>query len=180
MNQRGSILLEVLLAIAVFTFAGIVILGVLEETVAAGGRAERRALAMDLARTRMAEIEAGVEGDSAADGSASSGASTAFAAPAASSAASGTSASALPDPRKGLRVEVRLEPSDHPGLALAVVEVWDDAAQRRTALAQALGDSSSDPPRLAVLRQLVKDASGAPAAPVAPRPEFKKPAGARP
>lgn len=177
MNQRGSILLEVLLAIAVFTFAGIVILGVLEETVAAGGRAERRALAMDLARTRMAEIEAGVEGYSAADVSATS------AAPAATdglAAASATSASALPDPRKGLRVEVRLEPSDHPGLTLAVVEVWDDAAQRRTALAQALGDSSSDPPRLAVLRQLVKDSSAAPAAPVAPRPEFKKPAGARP
>ena len=167
MKQRGSILLEVLLAIAVFTFAGIVILGVLEETVAAGGRAERRALAMDLARTRMAEIEAGVEADGAAD-------------TAASSAASATSASALPDPRKGLRVEARLEPSDHPGLVLAVVEVWDDAAQRRTALAQALGDSSTAPPRLAVLRQLVKDASGAPEAPVAPRPEFKKPAGAKP
>ncbi len=174
MNQRGSILLEVLLAIAVFTFAGIVILGVLEETVAAGGRAERRALAMDLARTRMAEIEAGVEGDAAADVSA------ATAAPVASAASSATDASALPDPRKGLRVEVRLDPSDHPGLTLAVVEVWDDAAQHRTALAQALGDSSSDLPRLAVLRQLVKDASGAPAAPVAPRPEFKKPAGARP
>ena len=65
-------------------------------------------------------------------------------------------------------------------LQTAVVEVWDDAGQRRAALAQALGDSSTARPRLAVLRQLVKDASGAPEAPVAPRPEFKKPAGAKP
>jgi type II secretion system protein I len=137
-NRRGSILLEVLLAIAVFVFAGVVILGVMQETVAAGGRAERRALAMDMARTRMAELESGVEEDASAE-------------------ADSDASRAPADPRRGLRVESRTEPSEFEGLELAVVEVWDDAAPAPTAIAEAFASSSSpDPPRLAVLRQLVR------------------------
>ncbi len=146
MTARGSILLEVLLAIAIFAFAGVVVLGVMQETVAAGARAERRALAMDMARTRMSDVEAGMADDEPI------------------AEASGV------DPRRGLRVEHRLEPSEHLGLALVVVEVWDDASAAPTALAQALGGSSSaEAPRLAVLRQLVRsEGGGSPA----PRPEF--------
>lgn len=142
MSRRGSILLEVLLAIAVFVFAGVVILGVMQETVAAGGRAERRALAMDMARTRMAEIEAGVEEGAESD---------------AVGGASNEADGAIADPRRGLRVESRTEASEFDGLELAVVEVWDDAAPAPTAIAQAFASSGkSDPPRLAVLRQLVR------------------------
>jgi type II secretion system protein I len=145
-TARGSILLEVLLAIAIFAFAGVVVLGVMQETVAAGARAERRALAMDLARTRLADVESGMVDDEPM------------------AEAPGV------DPRRGLRVEHRLEPSEHVGLALVVVEVWDDATAAPTALAQAMGGSSStDAPRLAVLRQLIRsEGGGGPA----PRPEF--------
>lgn len=151
MTRRASILLEVLLAIAVFAFAGVVVLGVLQETVAATERAERSAAAMDLARTRLAEIEAGINAGER----------------------EGTEAPGhtAPSVYAGLRVEERLEPSDHEGLALAVVEVWDDTAPAPSALAQALGTATDEPPRRAVLRQLVP--SGRPGS-KAPRPEFNR------
>jgi type II secretory pathway pseudopilin PulG len=152
-TRRASILLEVLLAIAVFAFAGVVVLGVLQETVAATERAERAAAAMDLARTRLAEIETGMGAnapDRADDGTAARDASGVYA---------------------GLRVEDRLEPSDHEGLDLAVVEVWDDAAPAPSALARALGTATNDPPRRAVLRQLVPSARPGGAR---PRPEFNR------
>lgn len=152
MTRRGSILLEVLLAIAVFAFAGVVVLGVLQETVAATARADRRAVAMDLARSRLAEIESG-------------GGADADVAPEADAPNAGTS---LPDAFAGLRVEERLEPTEHADLELAVIEVWDDTAPEPTALAQAMGSATAEPTRLAVLRQLVRAARSA------PRPEFNK------
>lgn len=124
MTRRGSILLEVLLATAVFAFAGIVVLGVVDGAVADGGRAARRSLAMDLARSEMARIEAGIPGDEDVS-------------------------LAVP----GLRVEWRLEPCDFPGLALAVVEVFDEEGPE----AAGAGD---DPVRAAVLRQLVRGDGG--------------------
>ena len=119
MTRRASILLEVLLATAVFAFAGIVVLGAIDGTVAAGARAGRRSEAMDLARSALARLEAGIDDDGTRD--------------------------------PGLRVEVRTEPTDFPGLALAVVEVFDDAAARA---------GSDDAPRVAVLRQLVRGDAG--------------------
>jgi hypothetical protein len=122
-RRRASILLEVLLATAVFAFAGIVVLGVVDGAVADGGRAARRSLAMDLARSEMARIEAGIPGDEDVSLAV-----------------------------EGMRVEWRLEPCDFPGLALAVVEVFDEER------AAAAGD---DPVRAAVLRQLVRGDGGA-------------------
>jgi hypothetical protein len=131
-RRRASILLEVLLATAVFAFAGIVVLGVVDGAVADGGRAARRSLAMDLARSEMARIEAGIPADE--------------------------DVSLAVD---GMRVEWRLEPCDFPGLALAVVEVFDEERSAAT------GD---DPVRAAVLRQLVRGDGGA----GADRPEVSR------
>ena len=125
MRQRGSVLLEVLLATAVFSFAGIVVLGVVDGAVADGARAARRSLAMDVARSQLARMEAGISDDSQDD-------------------------RAVP----GLRVESRMEPSDFPGLALAVVEVYDEQSDGRS------DESANDPPRLAVLRQLMRGDGG--------------------
>ena len=125
MNQRGSVLLEVLLATAVFSFAGIVVLGVVDGTVADGARAARRSLAMDVARSQLARMEAGISDDSQDDRAV-----------------------------LGLRVESHMEPSDFPGLALAVVEVYDEQADGRS------DEASNDPPRLAVLRQLLRGDGG--------------------
>ena len=125
MNQRGSVLLEVLLATAVFSFAGIVVLGVVDGTVADGARAARRSLAMDIARSQLARMEAGISDDSQDDRAVF-----------------------------GLRVESHMEPSDFPGLALAVVEVYDEQADGRS------DEASNDPPRLAVLRQLLRGDGG--------------------
>jgi type II secretory pathway pseudopilin PulG len=125
MKQRGSVLLEVLLATAVFSFAGIVVLGVVDGAVADGARAARRSLAMDVARSQLARMEAGISDDSQDD-------------------------RAVP----GLRVESRMEPSDFPGLALAVVEVYDEQSDGRT------DEAINDPPRLAVLRQLLRGDGG--------------------
>ena len=47
-----------------------------------------------------------------------------------------------------------MEPSDFPGLALAVVEVYDEQPDGRS------DESTNDPPRLAVLRQLMRGDGG--------------------
>ena len=47
-----------------------------------------------------------------------------------------------------------MEPSDFPGLALAVVEVYDEQPDGRS------DEASNDPPRLAVLRQLLRGDGG--------------------
>ncbi|MFO0961350.1 MAG: hypothetical protein U0625_00435 [Phycisphaerales bacterium] len=165
---RGSILLEVLLAIGVFAFAGVVVLSVVDEALASGARDARRAVAMDLARSALASMEAGL--DAGAMGGAAEPAIGGVGAAGAAGAAAG-------DPRTGLRVETALEPSDYPGLSLAVVQVFDEAA-RPSATAQLLGNGgggSSGPQRLAVLRQLVRtDGGEGTRAPEAPRPELSR------
>jgi type II secretory pathway pseudopilin PulG len=125
MKSRGSVLLEVLLATAVFAFAGIVVLGVVDGSVADGARAARRSLAMDVARSQLSRMEAGISTDAQEDAAST-----------------------------GLRVESRMEPSDFPGLALAVVEVYDEQPQVDNDL------NTNDPPRIAVLRQLMRGDGG--------------------
>lgn len=125
MKSRGSVLLEVLLATAVFAFAGIVVLGVVDGSVADGARAARRSLAMDVARSQLSRMEAGISTDAQEDSAST-----------------------------GLRVESRMEPSDFPGLALAVVEVYDEQPQGGSDL------NTNDPPRIAVLRQLMRGDGG--------------------
>jgi hypothetical protein len=117
--------LEVLLATAVFAFAGIVVLGVVDGSVADGARAARRSLAMDVARSQLSRMEAGISTDAQEDAAST-----------------------------GLRVESRMEPSDFPGLALAVVEVYDEQPQIDNDL------NTNDPPRIAVLRQLMRGDGG--------------------
>jgi hypothetical protein len=59
-TPRGSILLEVLLAIAIFVAAGIATLRVADMATNAASRTALRAKAEDLARSAMAKLEAGV------------------------------------------------------------------------------------------------------------------------
>ena len=80
---------------------------------------------MDVARSQLARMEAGISDDSQDDRAVF-----------------------------GLRVESHMEPSDFPGLALAVVEVYDEQPDGRS------DEASNDPPRLAVLRQLLRGDGG--------------------
>lgn len=58
-SARGGVLLEVLVAIAVFVAAATVLLGLARDSIAALGRAEERELAVDLARDAMARLATG-------------------------------------------------------------------------------------------------------------------------
>ena len=59
-RRRGAILLEVLLAIGLFVGAAAFCLGVTKSLFSALERADRRWLAIDLARSKLAELEAGL------------------------------------------------------------------------------------------------------------------------
>jgi type II secretory pathway pseudopilin PulG len=58
-GRRGGILLEILLAVAIFAGAGVFALASVKSVFAALDRARREQALVDLARTRMAELEAG-------------------------------------------------------------------------------------------------------------------------
>jgi hypothetical protein len=58
--KRGAILLEVLLSLALLVAAGLTILGLASQAAASVEAARDRAMAIDLARSALAEIEAGV------------------------------------------------------------------------------------------------------------------------
>lgn len=58
-RQRASVLLEVVVAIAVFVAAATVLLGLARDSIAAVNRAEERELAVDLARDGMARVATG-------------------------------------------------------------------------------------------------------------------------
>ena len=59
-RPRGAILLEVLLAIGLFVGAAAFCLGVTKSLFSALDRADRRRLAIDLARSKLAELDAGL------------------------------------------------------------------------------------------------------------------------
>lgn len=59
MDRRGGILLETLIAVAVFTAAAALLLRTSTEAIAALDVAERRSMAVDLARSAIARLEAG-------------------------------------------------------------------------------------------------------------------------
>ncbi len=59
-RRRGAILLEVMLAIGLFVGAAAFCLGVSRSMFAALERADHRRLAIDLARSKLAELEAGL------------------------------------------------------------------------------------------------------------------------
>ncbi|MDX9912388.1 MAG: hypothetical protein RBS39_11210 [Phycisphaerales bacterium] len=60
MKRRGAILLELLIALAMLAAAGLAIAGAIERGVATSERGAERARALDLARSAMAVIDAGV------------------------------------------------------------------------------------------------------------------------
>jgi hypothetical protein len=60
MRQRGAILLELLIALAMLAMAGLAIAGAIERGISSTERASARARAMDLARSAMSLIDAGV------------------------------------------------------------------------------------------------------------------------
>lgn len=57
---RGAVLLEVLLSLALLVAAGLTIIGLASQAAGSVERSRDRALALDLARSAMAEIEAGI------------------------------------------------------------------------------------------------------------------------
>lgn len=99
--RRGSVLLEILLSIALFAGAAVFTLMALRNALAGTQRAAVRMRAVDVAASRMAEIERGIETE--VDGS-----------------------PADPD---GLRIVVETEPSAFPGLVLTTVRVLGPAGE---------------------------------------------------
>ena len=60
MTRPGAVLLEVMLALALFVGAGAFCLAAVKSVFGALDRAERRSFAADLARSKLAELEAGM------------------------------------------------------------------------------------------------------------------------
>ena len=107
-RRAGGILLETMLALAVFVATGSLVLGVMTDFTRAIARAERLASAVDCARSLMAEFEAGLRpmGDLAAG-----------------------ELEEVPPPWEVFRVEARTRRSDFEGLVLAEIGVFErDAA----------------------------------------------------
>ena len=59
-RPRGGLLLETLLALAILIMVGLLALGVAKDATTATERSDRRAAAVELAASRIAEIEAGL------------------------------------------------------------------------------------------------------------------------
>ena len=105
--RRGGLLLETLIALAIFTAAAGYTLLIIRDGSDAIDRAARRVAAVDLASARMAEIEAGIvslaeAGDAGMDGL---------------------------ERLDGLQVEVATAPSAFEGLTLVEVLVYDTLAE---------------------------------------------------
>ena len=60
MSRRGALLLEIVLALAIFVAAGLTVLAMVNRGAATVGATRDRARAINLARSAMAKIEAGV------------------------------------------------------------------------------------------------------------------------
>ncbi len=103
-RRAGGILLETMLALALFVATGSLVLGVMTDCTRAIARAERLASAVDCARSLMAEFEAGLRpmGD-----------------------LTGGDFEELPPPWDGFRVEARTRRSDFAGLVLAEIGVFE-------------------------------------------------------
>lgn len=106
-GRAGGILLETMLALALFVATGSLVLGVMTDCTRAIARAERLASAVDCARSLMAEFEAGLRpmGD-----------------------LTGGEFEELPPPWDAFRVEARTRRSDFAGLVLAEIGVFEAGA----------------------------------------------------
>ena len=136
MTRRGAILLEVLLSIALFVAAGSLVLGAIRNVARGLDRDERVMQAVDVARTRLGELEAGlVSLEDLRSGSSDRG-----------------DAAREPGqpPWVGYRVEVATTRSEFTDCTLVEVSVFDAAGEGGAAAAGGTGE------RLAVLRQLMR------------------------
>ncbi|MHC4948892.1 MAG: hypothetical protein ACYTG1_11615 [Planctomycetota bacterium] len=144
--RRGGLLLEVLVSIALFAGAAAFVLAAMRSALDGIDRAERRREALDLARSTIAELEAGL----VSLGDLREG------------IAPGTDDALGPDlalPSRW-RIDARTEPSPWRGLTLLELEVFEETGEIRI-------DLGEDESPTVVLRQLVRlrDAPGsAPAA----------------
>jgi hypothetical protein len=109
MTRRGALLLELLLSVALFTMCALVILSVSTDVLRSVESARRRQEAVDVARTVLASLEAGlatvenvddlVEGDRESEG--------------------------LDDEPQRWQIDLETEPSQFPGLTVVTVIVRD-------------------------------------------------------
>lgn len=108
MTRRGAMLFELLVAIAIFALAATLLLSTLSDVIVANGRDATTARAVDLARTRLSELEAGLI------------------APEDLRAESGRRADdAGRGAREELVVDAVISRSDYPGLSLVELRVFD-------------------------------------------------------
>lgn len=103
MSRRGGVLLEVMLALALFVAAGSLVLSIFADGSRAVARAESLGHAVDAARSILAEVEAGIRSVGDLRGSIDD----------------------LPPPWTELRIEASSQRSDLPGLVEVEVRVFD-------------------------------------------------------
>lgn len=103
MSRRGGVLLEVMLALALFVTAGSLVLSIFADGSRAVARAESLGHAVDAARSVLAEVEAGIRSAGDLRGPIED----------------------LPPPWTELRVEASSQRSDFPGLVEVEVRVFD-------------------------------------------------------
>lgn len=111
-RPRGGLLLETLLALAILIMVGLLALGVASDATTATERSDRRAAAIELAASRIAEIEAGlVDLDAVGD---------------LQEIELDDESSGVDAPRWRFRVEVESSPSSFDGLVRVEVVIRDD------------------------------------------------------
>ena len=111
-RSRGGLLLETLLALAILIMVGLLALGVASDATTATERSDRRAAAIELAASRIAEIEAGLVDLDAVGGL--------------QEIELDDESSGVDAPRWRFRVEAESSPSSFDGLVRVEVVVRDD------------------------------------------------------
>ena len=117
MSRRGAVLLELLVALAIFVVAATTLLATFGDVIASLDRGAVQSRAVDLARTRMSEIEAGLV---ATEDLRSEGRSR----PAAAGGGSSRDRGEVRDP-DGLFVETSVTMNEFPNLSLVEIRVYD-------------------------------------------------------
>ncbi len=132
-GRRGGLLLETLIAIAIFVGLATFSLGAVRDGILAAERARLRIVAVDLASSRIAEIESGLVSPYGSEDSV------------------GIDVEEFDEAPSPFRIEMEAEPSGFAGLVRVVVSVFevDDSSS----------SSTSEERRLARLVSLVPDAS---------------------
>ncbi len=109
MNRRGALLLELLLSVAIFTMCALVILSVATDVLRSVEGARRRQEAVDVARTALASLEAGLATVQNVDDFVDEQ----------------RGEEALDDEPQRWQIDIETEPSQFPGLTVVTVIVRD-------------------------------------------------------